>query len=83
MSRPTSRYDVACKIGTVPKLVRVHGSDTIEVDRLVRIKEHPRDAWQSVLVTQINDDGYFFAGQHSGLVPERGRQPPAGQYAYA
>lgn len=76
-------YDVPCKLGTVPKLVRVHGSDKIEVDRLLRVMEIKRGKWQSVLVTRINDDGYFFADLHSSFPPVIGKQPPAGQYAYS
>lgn len=58
---PTDRFDSACKIGTVPKVVRVHGRDQIQVGKWVRIQECAGDRWHAVLVTKVNDDGYWFA----------------------
>lgn len=52
---------VSCKLGTMPALVLVHGSDTIEVGKRIRVKESDGDRWHYVLVTRINPDGYFFA----------------------
>lgn len=49
------------KLGTVPALVIVHGSDPVEVGRWVRIKERDGDRWHRVRVTGVNDDGHFFA----------------------
>lgn len=83
MARAKPRYDVSCKLGTIPKLVRVHGSDVIEVDRMVRVKESEGDRWKAVLVTRINDDGYFFADLFTSFAPESAAQLPAGEYAYA
>ena len=83
MAKRKPRYDVSCKLGTIPKLVRVHGSDAIAVDRLVRVQECEGDRWKAVLVTRINDDGYFFADLFTSFAPESGPQPPAGVYTYA
>ena len=55
------RFDTSCKLGTMPKLVRLHGNDKPEIGRLVRVQDGEGAKWQGVLVTKINDDGYFFA----------------------
>lgn len=59
--RQSPRYDVSCKLGTVPALVRVHGRDTIAIGNVIRVKEGVGHKWIAVRVTDINDDGYFFA----------------------
>jgi hypothetical protein len=50
-----------CKLGTVPTLVHLHGSDRLEVGKRVRIKEREGDRWHRVLVTAVHLDGYFKA----------------------
>jgi len=61
LSVSDERFNVSCKLGTIPALVRVHGRDKIEVGKPVRIQEMPGDRWHHVYVTRINPDGYFFA----------------------
>lgn len=52
-----------CKLGTVPSLVVVHGSDIakIEPGRYVRVRERDGVPWERVLVRKVNPDGYFQA----------------------
>lgn len=75
-------FDTSCKIGTIPKLVRLHGGDKVEVDRLVRVQEQEGDRWAAVLVTKINPDGFFFADHWTSWAPRGCAQPAAGQYSY-
>lgn len=57
------KHGKPCKIGTVPMCVQVHGSDwrLIAVGKRVRVKEQQGDHWSSVLVTRVDDSGYFMA----------------------
>ena len=50
-----------CKIGTIPKLLRVHAGDRIAVGKYVRVKYDEGGRWEKVLVTEVHDDGYFKA----------------------
>lgn len=83
MARRKPSYDTPCKLGTIPHLVRLHGSDTPEPDRLVRVQERPGARWMAVLVTRVNPDGHFFADLYHSFAPEGAAQPPAGSYVYA
>lgn len=54
---------IPCKLGTVPAVVHVHGSDRkrLAVGTWVRIRERVGAPWQKVLVTRVDGDGYFMA----------------------
>ena len=51
------------KLGTIPALVLIHGSDKIrlKVGQWIRIKEHQGDKWHKVFIDQINEGGTIFA----------------------
>jgi hypothetical protein len=50
-----------CKIGTQPAHAHIHGADKVEVGKTIRIKERVGDKWHGVLVTRVDDSGYFMA----------------------
>lgn len=54
---------VPCKIGTVPAVVQVHGSDRLVVGKRIRIKRRFNGKWQMVTVNRIDPSGYFQADQ--------------------
>lgn len=80
MAKP--RFEQSCKLGTVPHLVRLHGPDVPQVDRLVRVQEREGADWMSVLVTLVHADGFFKADLWMSHAPAGGAQPPAGSYCY-
>jgi hypothetical protein len=49
------------KLGTMPGHAHVHGADRVEVGRWIRIKECVGDKWHKVLVTRVDESGYFMA----------------------
>lgn len=53
----------SCKIGTMPAMVIVHGSDSVLPGNWIRVKERAGDRWHRILVEAINEDGYFFASR--------------------
>lgn len=62
MSAPNKLdFTHACKIGTVPALVVVHGRDRIAPGRWIRIKEKQGADWTKVLVRTVQPDGHFQA----------------------
>jgi hypothetical protein len=50
-----------CKIGTIPKLLQVHGGDKVAVGKYIRVKYAEGGRWEKVLVTEVHDNGYFKA----------------------
>lgn len=52
-----------CKIGTIPMVVKLHGRDKLVVGKWVRVKLMEGARWESVLVTEVRDDGYFMANR--------------------
>ena len=56
---------VSMKIGTIPALVLVLGTDRhrMTVGRYIRVKEREGGKWTKVLVDRVNDDGYVFASR--------------------
>ena len=53
---------ISCKLGTIPKLLYARDKRTpLEVGRVIRVKEARGDKWQTALVREICDNGYFFA----------------------
>jgi hypothetical protein len=56
---------ISCKIGTIPALVLVHGSDKkkLAVGKWIRVKESEGARWTQVYVTEVREDGYFFASR--------------------
>jgi hypothetical protein len=50
-----------CKIGTVPKVVLVHGSDRVSPGNRIRIKEGVGAPWSMVTVTYVDGTDHFFA----------------------
>ncbi len=52
-----------CKLGTVPTVVWLHGTDakTLAPGKRVRIKEHVGGRWSVVTITRVDPDGYFMA----------------------
>lgn len=54
MSRP-------CKIGTIPYQVVLHGSPILVVGSIRNVRKTiDNSKWFRVLITRINEDGYFF-----------------------
>lgn len=53
------------KLGTIPKVVLIHGSDKkkMEAGKWIRIKEAEGDVWKSVLVEAVRDDGTVVASR--------------------
>lgn len=80
MPRPS--YDTPCKLGTVPAVVRLHGADTVEAGRIVRVQEAPGAKWEAVLVHDVSTDGHFKAERWLSDVPADRAQPPAGTYGF-
>jgi hypothetical protein len=54
---------VPCKIGTMPMLVQVHGTDwkKMKVGNWMRIRYNEGGNWERVLLTRIDPDNYFMA----------------------
>lgn len=52
-----------CKIGTIPWVVHLHGSDVprLAPGEWVRVRLIPGAPWEKVLVTRVDPDGHFFA----------------------
>lgn len=63
-----SWYDLSLtpmKLGTVPRVVLIHGADKrrMSAGKWIRIKESQGDKWHSVLVEAIRDDGTVVASR--------------------
>jgi hypothetical protein len=53
---------IPCKIGTVPKVIfSIDRRTPMNVGRVIRIKERRGGTWQSVILTRVDEDGYFMA----------------------
>lgn len=58
----TDDYNYPCKIGTIPMVIFAIDKRTpLEVGRRIRIKRTRGARWESVLVTRVDDSGYFMA----------------------
>lgn len=53
------------KLGTIPKVVLVHGADKkkMKAGKWIRIKESEGDKWHQVLVEDVRDDGTVVASR--------------------
>lgn len=51
---------ITCKIGTIPMVIfAVDRRTPLEVGRWIRIKRDRGGKWETVIVTRVDDDGYF------------------------
>jgi hypothetical protein len=54
-----------CKIGTMPMLVHVHAGDykRMAPGKYARVRYAEGGRWERVLVTRVDQDGYFMANK--------------------
>lgn len=50
-----------CKIGTIPTVVLLDNRSSLNVGNWVRVQYVENGDWEKVLVTKVQDDGYFMA----------------------
>ena len=50
-----------CKIGTVPRLVYVHGHDKVLPGLPIRVRDEGARKWERVTVEKVGPGRYFFA----------------------